>query len=260
MKSSIKIAKNSAFFTSIIILVLITVAVSTSTFAWFSASNIVNITTISFTANSQSQGSEGIMYINWDKDDIEPNFIINFAEPENLDPMMPLNSLNFGNTELTNMMDNFTTSTESEGIYNSDGFDNVMPYMLCKEVAVGETAINDFYLHNTNENMAMNVSLTYTMEGALAEKLCIAVFVDKKLQYVLCNEEVYYGEIEGGTEVAQTLSQDLTNTINNSFTINANDNVCINMVAWLNGVTINNDDIAKKVTLSSLQFRGAYKN
>lgn len=256
MKTSLKIFKNTTFSTAVLVLVLIVVAVSTSTYAWFSASNIVNVTTISFTANSNAKGDNGIMYISWDKENTSANYQIGFAEPKYLDPMMPFLLPEIGVSKYEDFINNFTASTESDGIYNMDGYTDILPITLDKN-GDSDNPYTTFYLINTNDKLPLSVSVSYEMEGDLSEKLCAAIFADDTLYCILSNSEVYYGTIKEGEKVVDTLNYDFSNK-NVPFTIGANGTIGIKIVAWLNGVTAKNIDIMKTAALTSLQFKGTY--
>ncbi|HKL73972.1 MAG TPA: hypothetical protein VJ903_03675 [Clostridia bacterium] len=266
-----KILKGSAFFSSLIIIVLLVVGLSTATFAWFSANNVVNVSSISFIAQTRDKGAAASdLLIAWEPNPTEDNYLIEFAQPIDIDkqlsPIMPLEAPMLGATRSKNELgenifaQSFTSGVQENGVYMYDGFlyeldnDDVAPYQC-----VGKEADQyDFYLINKNLNFGQEVTIDYSITGDLQDKLCIAIFVEDILQFVLSNTaQIYYGDIERHTLVADTLHVDnlVKLSKDNKAYIPVNGSVKVTMYAWYNGVTMRDNDINKQSTLNMLQFK-----
>lgn len=267
-----KTLRGSAFFTSILIVALLVVALSTATFAWFSANNVVNVSSISFIAQTRDGGdTPGDLQIAWEPVIETPNFLIDFAQPIDsgirLTPIMPLEAPVIGATKSVNALgedtfaQSFTSGIQENGIYVYDGFihaiddADITPYRC---VGRDDNQL-DYYLINKNFNWGQIISVNYTITGELADKLCIAIFIDDTLQFVLSNTaQIYYGTIEKNAEVSQTKHVDNLITLSNNNTsayIPPNSSVKVTMYAWYNGVTMRDSDVDKSAILSELQFK-----
>lgn len=264
-----KSLRGSALITTLLIVILLIVALSTATFAWFSANNVVNVSTISFVAETREGGeTQGDLQIGWSQVIEEDNYYVSFANPDSIKPLMPLTAPVIGATKDTDESDinifslNFTSGVQENGTYLYDGFvyaddETITPY-ICKGE---ENNQNSYYIINRNERFAQKVSVDYTFTGDLSDKLCMAIFIDDTLQFVFSNStEIYYGSIERGTLVSDTAHVDNLVSIsnNNTIVVPANSSVKVTMYAWYNGVTMTDSDVEKTASLSTLKFSGAY--
>jgi hypothetical protein len=265
--------KGNAFISIILTLILLVVALSTATFAWFSANNVVNVSTISFVAETREGESLGDLQIAWTSEVETDSYLIDFAQPNDsgidLKPIMPITAPVIGSTNCVNEFNEdifatgFTSSTQEIGYYMYDGFyydddDEISPYKC-----IGTEEDQDsFYIINTNESFAQRLTIEYTIEGDLADKLCLAIFVEDTLQYVLSeSDNIYYGIIEQNTEVDDTRYVDNLVSVSNNNTsviVPANSSIRMTMYAWYNGVTMTDSDVEKSSTLSILKFKGSY--
>lgn len=282
-----KLASRSLFITTILMSLLLIVALSTATFAWFSANNIVNVSSISFMADTD-EGQGGDLAISWDITNKE-TFRIDFASPfedenKKLYPMMPIvmpvkdvttfNQFaisgypNLGLTLGDNIYNDkcFTYGIQGglidEGtglVVNKYLFDGDFshPY-ICKN----KTDFNqsNFYLFNKNLIHDQDIVIEYTITGSLSSKLCVAVFVDDMFQGILSNlTGIHYGTIKKDTNIASTsLATNAIYTTNNlRFNIKKNNMAMVRIVAWYDGVTIENNDAGSTSTLSMLKFKGS---
>lgn len=269
---SLRAASTATILSSLIIVLMLVVALSTATFAWFSANNVVNVSSISFVADTREGEKQGDLQIAWTPTMAENNHVINFAQPEQhnmrLKPMMPLAAPVIGAT-LDKDEDGedlfalgFTMGVQEAGTYMYNGFvyadDNAIRPYLC----LGALAQQDaFYLINKNPSFAQRVSVDYVIEGELRDKLCVAIFVENKLHWVLSNnKEIYYGVIERNSRVADTkhVETPVTISYNKTVVVPANSSVRLTMYAWYNGVIMYDSDVDKTSVLSILKFNGAY--
>ncbi len=267
----LRVIKSSAFLTTLLTIVFLVVALSTATFAWFSANNVVNVSTISFIAQTRDKGAApGDLQIAWNPSPQSDSFLIDFAQPGDSDirlmPIMPLEAPVIGATRAVNALganifeQSFTSGVQENGVYIYDGFlydpinSDVMPYR-CVGRQIGQ---DDFYLINKNINLGQEVTVEYSITGDLADKLCIAIFVDDTLQYILSNTtQVYYGNIVKNTPVTATRHVDNLVTLSreNKIYIPPDSSVRVTMYAWYNGVIMNDNDVNKSSTLNQLMFK-----
>lgn len=282
-----KLANRSLFITTVMTSLLLIVALSTATFAWFSANNIVNVSSISFMADTDE--GYGELAISWDRSIVD-NFRINFAAPfedenKKLYPMMPI----VMPTKNTTTFDQFAISGypnigQSLGdiIYNNRCFiygiqsavfdegtstyinkyqydgDFSHPY-ICKNKDNFEQS--NFYVINKSEVYDQDITIEYSITGSLASKLCVAVFVNDLFQGVLTNlDGIHYGIIKKDDKVDSTLvaTNACYKSDNLKFNIKKNDAALVRLVAWYDGVTIENNDSGSTATLSMLKFKGNF--
>lgn len=257
--------KKTTFITALILVLVLAVGVSTATFAWFSANNVVNISSISFTADSNA--GNGDLAVSWTDGDTD-SYRIYFGSPlENNDliaPMMPSVLPVKGVTGLTDFLTYgyFTTGTQvnlenGSAVYQYDG-DPTSPYVCRSDTDYENTA---FYLMNKNAQLNMLVRVEYEIRGTLSDKLCIALFADGIFQGILTSASaVSYGTITEGGIVASTPSDAGIKcaSLELSFTLNANSSSSITLAAWYDGVAMGDSDISNESTLSNLKFRGEF--
>lgn len=266
-----KLWKGSAFISSLIIVVLLVVALSTATFAWFSANNVVNVSSISFIAQTRDKGAApGDLQIAWEPDPSGDSYLIDFAQPGDsglhLAPMMPLDAPVLGATRSRNALgeeifaQSFTSGVQENNIYMYDGFvfDDYLNADIKPYLCVGKQPNQvDFYLINKNISWGQELTVDYSISGALHDKLCIAIFIEDVLQFVLSNsDKIYYGNIVKNTPVSETQSINLAALSRNTKVyIPPNSSVKATMYAWYNGVEMRDDDVLKDSILNELQFR-----
>lgn len=284
----IKRLKNrSLFFTTIMIVLLLVAALSTATFAWFSANNIVNVSSISFMADSNE--GHGELAISWDRT-IDTEYRIDFALPyedENrrLYPMMPIviptrevttfsqfavngypnigTSLGgeiYNNKCFTYGIQGSVYDSETSSYYNVYQYDGdfINPY-ICKNK--NDLTQNIFYVINKNTTYGQDITIEYSITGGLADKLCVAVFVGGYFYGILTNSpSIHYGIIKKDNRISDT------NVVTNvcyasdelSFNVPKGGFAEVQLVAWYDGVTINNADAGETATLSMLRFKGEF--
>ena len=260
--------KKRLFITTVLITVLLLVALSTATFAWFSASNNVNVSIISFTASSSAERN-GDLIISWDSG-AQDGYEIEFVNGTDMNPMIPKNAPSIGQSYSSfltagtgsDITSNFHSSVQaynaSEGYYYYVGkVFNEAPYK-CRSASGQE----EFYLINKNEEYAMRVTVRYAIGGENADSLCVAMFADGVLVGVMSNGSVlYYGEIEAGARTDEQTS--VTNVIKKDgeieFSVPAGASAAMRMVAWYSGSDIDNDGKDKAAALTKLSFTGEYE-
>ena len=255
--------KKSLFFSSVLFLLVLLIALSTATFAWFSASNVVNVSSISFTADTDSR--EGDLTISWDKNAFDA-FHLEFASPSDNNALIPalIPSVlpEIGVTTYEQFASSCITSAqinlESGAVYQIDG-EQVSPY-LCRSPFDYEQT--EFYIYNKNQSVAQNITLEFGTNGDLADKIRIAVFVDDIFKGILCSapEGIHYGEIIAGEPVSDTLADSSVLYTRGTvlFTLDALTSVSVSLAVWFDGVSVGDTDISKDAILSDLVFKGYY--
>ncbi len=258
--------KKRMFLTTAIVVLLLLVALSTATFAWFSASNVVNVSVISFTASSNNE-SGGELFISW-TEAADEGYEISFARNEDMRPMIPKNAPQIGQsyeTFIAIISDERTESNfhsavqayDAEGGYQyyAGAFRSEMP-TSCKS----EDGYETFYLINKNAEFAQKVTVKYEIAGNNAKALCVALFADDVLVGIMGgNEKLYYGEMAVGGRVDE---QDSVEIIAKSgeitFNIAKASAKKMRLVAWYSGVDLDDDMAEKDAMLTSLRFVGEY--
>ena len=237
----------SLWLTSILMVVLLVAALSTATFAWFSASNVVNLAQITFTASSKhtdAVSGEGDLKISWTanatgaalKDSIQ------IKQGSNMSPMIPLEVPVSGDENGTTYGDfvaSFHTSAQANSvngpIYVRDAI-AVAPYTCANPDDNDDTT---FYLYNTGE-YAMDITIQCSITGDNAAALRVAVFVGDKYTGLIADGALAYGSIVKNALVAdQTKTEyDPDDVEPVTFSIPAFQNVSVRLVAWFDGLAL----------------------
>ena len=270
------------FLISIFMVIIMILALSTATYAWFEANTVVNLTTISFGARTNARG--GALYLGWNLTDKTYN--LSFYAPEHeedlIRPMMPVIEPVIGVTTYSQFIDNtwqtdsvtamatgFTTGYEE---LNRDGTvtyidydDPATPYQ-CRE-SENAASQNFFYVINDESEDTQRITIDYAITGELKDKLCIAVFIDDIFMGILTNADaISYGNISSGALVADTATTasciaghpSVTDAEDTAirFDLPARNRVTCRMLVWYDGVRIESDDSSLSATLSRLSFTG----
>ncbi|NLL56050.1 MAG: hypothetical protein GX242_02430 [Clostridiales bacterium] len=268
---SVKRKTINGIIISFLVLVLVFVGVSTATYAWYSAINRALGDSITFTSSTHDQlGSE--LAIGWTKDSTLNE--LEFDAPKSsLYPMIPKTKATlFTTTYYDFITNNFNYSTQSfdndlHAFICSIAGQNTTPF-ICKGT-VDETEHDYFYLINKKTNEKQSITARYTIDGELASFLRIALFVgdenptgddreNLRLYGILSNTDViHYSTIQERDLVEMTPVMDDVHKESGTikFTLNENQVKVIALVAWLDGVMLQNED-AEKNTAFSILFDG----
>ena len=283
-----KVTKVNNSLITIIMVVVLLVALSTATYAWFSASNIVNLSRLEFTVGTDAV--RGDLKVSWNE---HPDFMSNegsaldwslslACEDSTMDPAMPNIAPTKGMTvdELINSFYTGTsiTATTQNGKINAYRYNGVKvdPARVHKPK---ETDKYSFYLYNINPNFDLNVTLRFTISNTVARYLHLAVFVDGKLEGIVgYNDKVHYGEIVGGQEITDTIyvNQALTynsatsnatyspkyheynSPITSDFSFVVSSYREVEFVAWFDGMNIRDNHALSSGSMMSISFLGDY--
>lgn len=222
--------------------VLMVVALSTATFAWYTSSATATATSASLQA---AQSSDANIAIGWANDAKTTTIVFNDAAQE-VAPMVPSAAL---------AADAASITFQSAPIDFESKFGAVtagIPWTV-KNAAVGEEAQpgyiaanskTSFFVVNNNVNAAATVKMTATFTGDNKAGLLIAVFVNGELKAVLTERTDYkVGPVTTGQDSSLLQSKtDLIVDPTEGFTFDlakdsdSNDNYAeITINAWLDG-------------------------
>ena len=257
----------SLIITSILMVALLIVALSTATFAWFSASNVVNLTSISFTASSRHEGTQettGGLLIAWEENatDEQLSGEISIASGTHMLPMIPLTAPVTDVTTYADFIGSFRTATQvatDDGVRYAGNPIAATPYTCCKPIVPGEPSPTAFYLYNTGD-YAMQVSVAYDIGGDNAESLRVAVFTEGIYRGTLRKGDLHYGTIVRGALVSEQdkVAYDAENVTKVQFSIPETDSVDVRLVAWYDGVLLGDDGAELDAILTDFGFVGSY--
>lgn len=251
---------------SIIMLALLLVALSTATFAWFSSGSSVNIASIAFTASSDSEGGANELILCWDRDNIPAtNTDLNFANPDDMSPTVPLNKPVFDAAYTDFVTNNFFTAAQSTGTpvrFASS------PVATNPAVCKSDDKLNDrFFIVNKSAGAGMIVSVSYEISGDNASALCVAMFVDGKLKGIMtAADEISYGAIVAGAEISSLSKEseiirksgELNFYLDSSASEEGGNVAEIRLVAWYDGNSLTNDGQNLSAKIENVKFTGAY--
>ena len=280
---------NNMAITTIIMAVVLLVALSTATFAWFSASNVVNLSRLQFTVGTDNV--KGDLKVSWNE---YPNYMANNGsnlswsltldcEDSVIDPAMP-KIAPYRGMPVGELVDSFYTGTSivvnsgTENEHYAYRYDGVYakPARVHK---TGEVDRDSFYLYNINPNFDLDVTLRFSITNSVARYLHVAVFVDGKLEGIVgYNDKVYYGPIVGGakiddssfvnqkltynskvnTEKYSPVYHDYNSMITSDFSFIVSDYNEIEFVVWFDGMNIVDSHALSTGSVMAISFYGEY--
>lgn len=242
---------------SLLLTLLLMVVLSTATYAWYSISSRVSTENIVFTADGTAPN--GDLAIGFSPDEVT-SYSVTFDSPDSLSPMIPVFAPR-RNISLADFL-NFNTTAQTANEYG-ELITKFVGTAVEPHILTGGEA-NEVYLINKNPSVALSVSLSYTLEGELSEKLKMAVFLyedgDYALKGLLGKNPVYYGAIEAGTKIDDTLRLDDACLSDGELilTVPEKGYVTLKFAIWLDGVCMQDEDGAKETSFS-LSFNGIPK-
>lgn len=177
--------KKSMFITTVLMVVLLIVAVSTATFAWYTSSNTVN--TVATEVNSASSTGANIS-IGWSAATPVGTSSLTFYDVPNTTTFHPMVPLKTGETFTFNNDTVFNTAVISYG--NLSNHAPAAPYIGRQ----GDGGSSTFYVINY-ARVATNVKFSANVTGENAARLRVAVFNATSGALVFTNVGYYTGEI-----------------------------------------------------------------
>jgi|GEM_PF-6877982 len=217
---------------TIITIVMLIVALSTATFAWFSANNIVNLSNMTFTVQTdQGAGDLRLSWLDWG-DDFRTNptaqkYLIYSVSGNrigggvgqgsagstlpgmpNIKPYIGMSKEEFSNSLHTGLVAHTIVNGEVEERFRENGRRIRPVYIYGYHVDEDESTMsNTLYLYNLNESsdLEVTISLDYVYnskrddDNDSLKTFRFVVFVDGKLVGFIGNQrKVYYGNIVKG--------------------------------------------------------------
>ena len=260
-----KNAKKSMFITTILMVAVLIVAVSTATFAWYTASNTGSATTATVTSATAADANIAVGWSN----NAETTSIA-FSGSQVVSPMVP-------NAELDTDADISSITFQTANVSTEDLFGTPAggtPWTV-KNAQVGEDGDADyiaaetkssFFVINHNVNAGATVTVKATISGDLEDMLLIAVFVNGKLEGILTNMSAYrVGPITAGNDyndLAESTNYLVAATTGFTFDLNAKgqsgNSAEITLAAWLDGESLVSADAGKAASFD-LSFTAAPK-
>lgn len=176
--------KKSMFITTVMMVVLLIVAVSTATFAWYTSSNTVN--TVATQVNSaQSTGAN--ISIGWtESTPVGTSSLEFYTNSTPFSPMVPTITEAEGTFSFTNAT-TFYTANISYGTLSNHG--TATPY-IGKQAEGGSST---FYVINYSATKATNITFDSNETGENAARLRVAVFNADTGALVYTNADLYWG-------------------------------------------------------------------
>ena len=244
--------KKKLLITSIVMMLIIAVALSTATYAWFSSNAQVSATTVTLNAES---GAGVALGIGW-KD----------GTTGTDNPMVP-SELSVGVTDYEDISWSGASYYVDEDALKFNEPYEVSPYQY--NGTVDATTKDIFYIENLS--MANTIStITMTLSGVTDENslLRVAVFTSSTVDGAYTLQAVFgvsadlnteWGEVVADANVEDLTANDEEVATVTSFVINnlvARGRVYFKVVAWLDGVALDDTTASSSSTLG-LNFRAA---
>jgi hypothetical protein len=272
--NTIKRKTISGIIISLLVLMLVFAGVSTATYAWYSAINRALGDSITFTSSAHDQMS-GDLAIGWTRDS-NLNELVFDTPKSSLYPMIPKTQALVGTTTYNDFMsNNFNYSAQN---FDNDLYDwicsfagqNTTPF-LCTGTE-NDTVYDYFYLINKRTTDKQTISAKYSIDGELAPFLRIALFMgdanpentdeqnraDMRFYGILSNTAtIHYSTINERDIVKDTPVMDNVHKESGAITFVINENSAKNiaLIAWLDGVMIENEHV-DKTTAFNITFDG----
>ncbi len=266
-------ASSQLFFTTIAMVLLLIIGLSTATFAWFSSNIEVRSNELTFTAKNVAGAN---IYITWDNPadmiwetvDKTTMRVIQFANPEEIAPMVPL-SMPTDTTTVALFDASFYSGTTNIQIaptdpltFNTDGYSE-SPYIGNN----GATESQEYFYIINGDATETNVSTFITFKGDNMSLLRVALFVDDVYKGIVVagnidpgTADTHYGPIVYGADATTAGFAKIPNTTAPiSFTIpgisgTQNNYVKVAVVCWYDGVWLDEKGQSKSSSIS-LIFR-----
>lgn len=248
-----KSTKKSLFITTIAMVVLMVVALSTATFAWYTSSSTVSATA---TQVSTATTSAANIAIGWTTSATDTS--VTFEPAANLLPMVPTAAFEIDTTTHTNAVASMTTGSYqmsgSTAIFAADGI-AATPWTQAQYTADESAGAVTLYLvnYNTSQDQTVTISLAGLANvedtPTVVDNFHLAVFAqeaaDADVVYkgLLGNTAANYGTIEEGETALTDAGTIATSAV--SVTIPAatgatGGTVRIALIGWIDGVVLDN--------------------
>lgn len=234
-----------------LMVVLLFAVLSTATYAWYSANNVVGSGIISFTSSSSDAG--GFLTIGKSKTATETE--LTFDKTGDISPMIPTVDGIIGTTKFGQLMQFQKTY---EGLNGVGQLVAMLDGTAATPLLLSAGGQKYFYINNINPENAITVKVDYTIVGELAEKLHMAMFIGEKeedatlMGIISGSGVIHYGKINIGEIVAdKPVMQNAYKTTGSiTFTVPNGGSVCIRLAVWLDGVDMKDANGSKNTSFA----------
>ena len=261
--------KKRLLITSIVMMLVIAVALSTATYAWFTSNNSVTASSLTMTAASNNAAALGIGWVGGEAGS-QLSFV---GSASDVQPMAPA-TLTAGTTESTVGFETATVkSVEGHLVFNTPT--PATPFIFNN--GASENRVSAFYVSNLSTansvaNIQVQATITGTSEHDGANLIRIGIFKRDtagagvyKLVGVLSSAPgattVAYGDVAVGANAekgtGQSLSYgasvdyiDLGSLTANDSQANGTDQIDLVAVVWMDGFELNDDEAGNGATIS----------
>ena len=242
--------KRSMFISTILMVVVLVVALSTATFAWYTASNTGSASTGNLVAANSSAAN---IAVGWTESDVTT--AITFANAKNkegqdtpvtVDPMVPIAAPSVTAESETAYGDLTFQTAPMDSTGKFGPFASATPWTVSNGAETN--AKTSFYVinHNVNAPATVKMSCNIPTEGnGNANNLLVAVFVNGKLAGIFTKRANYtVGPIDQGAEASKLTTSDvgITNEISISLGAKVQSGqdhyAAISVKAWLDGADL----------------------
>lgn len=253
--------KKKLLLTSIVMMLVVAVALSTATYAWFTSNAQVTASTVTLTAES---GAGVALGIGWKDGTTGTSITANAASTYN--PMVP-SEIDVGETDYADVDWSGATIYVENDVAKFNAPYSVTPYQYNGTVDANTKDI--FYIENLSPaNTIQTITLTLAEVADTNSLLRVAVFTSATvdgtytLQAILAESADL--DTEWGTVAEDGVVDDLTDDGDEVATVTsyaisnlaAQGKIYFKVVAWLDGVALNDSTASSTGTLG-LNFRAA---
>lgn len=258
-----KNTKRSMIITTVLMVVVLVVAISTSTFAWYTASNTGSATSA---ALKSAESSAANIAVGWNRDATGSSIAFS-STVQSLFPMCPkevptagassivFNSANIdleGNFNTPSDKTAWTINNPALGTETTDDDSD----------DVGADTLHSFFVINHNINTGATVTMTAEFTGDNAEKLLVAVFVDNELKAIITEVSQYVvgtigtGNVTNANDLTKTSALKVAPSTGFEFSLAAKADAGtahtaeIKIMAWLDGTLLTSANAGKTTTFS----------
>ncbi|MBO5305044.1 MAG: hypothetical protein J6A99_05165 [Clostridia bacterium] len=264
-----KNTKRSMIITTVLMVVVLVVAISTSTFAWYTAASNGTASEAHLVAANSSSAN---IALGWTATSTATSITFDATEKQ-INPAAPAVAGVIGETAFADYK-LYTSTLSASNKFNGNGTETEA--WTVKENGGDATS---FYVINNNQNAGTTVTMTINYAADVADdpatddvdetvtysnnnKLVVAVFVDGKYAGIFCNTGNGYacGSIVSDAD-ANTVTKNETVDTQITFSLGAKvadstNYAVITVKAWLDGIELNQDYANQKAAFS-FTFQGS---
>lgn len=210
-----KNAKKSMFITTILMVAVLIVAVSTATFAWYTASTTANSNAVTLSSAESQSANIAVGWV-----DSADTATITLAAPATgvtYNPTAPKTKFTVGDSYAAAAF--YTAGIDANKNFTSAGVSST-PFQATNPETETD---HDFFVINNNANSGVTVRMACDIEGDLANQIVVAVYVDGKFSAIFTNIAAgyTYGEITGPVTVEEVTTQQAASSLSKDSSLTA---------------------------------------